>query len=464
MGACESETSPPAVPGAAQTSAASSVPVPIQKVQVQHVPGPVLPPPGYPSQHKMPNLLVSYWRKVGGGSLALSLLIHVGILVIAYFMVQTIVQEKKVDFLPGGGSKAGQDASASLNTQVQKKKQSALNKSMLVKRVVTQSNMAAISLPDAPMDSLDMPQSSSPMGGGMSGGGFGGMGSGGGSGNGIGMGSVKGFTGMTFFGRTGQSDGLPGAFYDMKQDRERKPLPYTGSFPEYAANINKAADKRFSPTSLKDYYKANQQVSFTYLLVPANLPAAEGPKCFNAEKEVEPRGWFVHYSGMVTPPKAGQWRFVGFFDDLLIVYVNNKPVLDGSWVPMAGEGKDRDPDIRQEFKGPSISGSRTAYFGKWVKMNEPFKLDIVVGETPGGLVGGLLMVQNKDEKYEVRADGTPILPIFTTANLEMADLTRLKNDPFAKRVQMAANPPVFGVRRSALSDENPRGLGLLPMR
>ncbi len=464
MGGVEGETTPAAVSSVPATPAASSTPVPIQKVHVQHAPGPVLPPPAYSSQNKKPNLLVAYWRKVGGGSLALSLLIHAGILVIAYFMVQTIVQEKKVDFLPGGGSKAGQDASAALNTQRQKKKQSALNKSIQVKRVVTQSNMAAISLPDAPMDSLDMPQTSSPLGGGMSGGGFGGMGSGGGSGNGIGMGSVKGFTGMTFFGRTGQSDGLPGAFYDMKQDRDRKPLPYSGSFPEYAANINKAADKRFSPTSLKDYYKANQQVSFTYLLVPANLPAAEGPKCFNAEKEVEPRGWFVHYSGMITPPKAGQWRFVGFFDDLLIVYINNKPVLDGSWVPMAGDGKDRDPDIRQEFKGPSISGNRTAYFGKWVKMNEPFKLDIVVGETPGGLVGGLLMVQNKDEKYETRPDGTPILPLFTTTNLEMADLTRVQNDPFAKRVQLAANPPVFGVRRSALNDENPRGLGLLPMR
>jgi hypothetical protein len=185
------------------------------------------------------------------------------------------------------------------------------------------------------------------------------------------------------------------------------------------------------------------------------------------EKEVEPRGWFVHYSGMVTPPKAGSYRFVGFFDDLLIVYVNNKPVLDGSWVPMAGVGEGKhDDEIRQEFKGPPVAGTRTAYFGKWVKMHEPFKLDIVVGETPGGRVGGLLMVQDKNAKYEERADGTPILPIFATTKLEMDDLKRLQDDPYAKAVQIAKDIPVFAGKKAIFDDrdDNKRGLGLLPPR
>ncbi|HSJ03353.1 MAG TPA: PA14 domain-containing protein, partial [Verrucomicrobium sp.] len=423
------ETAAPRVTGAVPVQAQVSLakqpqPAAMPVLQVTPSAGPFYAPGiGATVPSKKVNLLVAYWRKVGGGSLALSLLIHVGILVAAFFIVETITQEAKVDFLPGGGSKAGQDASAQLAQTKQNKRKNALNKSMPKAKIVSTSTNAAIALPDAPLDNIEISDMSSLMGGQMGAGGMGTKGMGGGFGSGNGIGGMKGFTGMTFFGRAGDTEGLPGSFYDMKQDRDRKPLPYSGSFPEYALNIEKAAQKRFSPSSLKDYYKANQEVSFTYLLVPANLPAAEGPKCFNAEKEVEPRGWFVHYTGMVTPPKSGTYRFVGFFDDLLIVYINNKPVLDGSWVPMAGQGeRERDPEIRQEFKGPSISGARTAYFGKWIKMNEPFKLDIVVGETPGGLVGGLLMVQNKDEKYEPRADGTPILPLFTTTKLEIPDL------------------------------------------
>ncbi|WP_256200548.1 hypothetical protein [Verrucomicrobium spinosum] len=102
----------------------------------------------------------------------------------AYFMVQTIVQENKVDFLPGGGSKAGQEASNALSQQVQQKKRSTLNKSMPVRRIVSQNANAAISLPDAPADSLSLPDTSSLMGGMAGSGGFGKSGAGGGFGTG----------------------------------------------------------------------------------------------------------------------------------------------------------------------------------------------------------------------------------------------------------------------------------------
>lgn len=420
------------------------------------------------TQPKVPagtqGVIGKYWRKVGGGSLGLSLLIHLAILVGAYFMVQTVVQkESPVDFLPGGGSKAGQAASASLNAQMKQKKQSNLTKSTPLKRVVSSASSTAIALPDLPMDSLDMPEMSSPSSGGLSGGafgsgGFGGSGSGGGFGSGVGMGGGKGFAPMTVFGRAGDSGGLAGAFYDLKQNPERKPTGYTkGSFIEVVHQVSAA---KFSDDSMKGYYKAKQQMNFTYLLVP-NMQASEGPKCFNVEKEVEPSGWFVHYGGTVVPPRPGMWRFVGFFDDLLVVYINNKPVLDGSWVPMA-EGYDKDKDMRQDFKGPAIAGGRTAYCGKWVSLNEPFRLDILVGERPGGKVGGLLMVQQQNEKYEVREDGTPILPVFTTTKLDTSDNKRLHNDEFAKRVQLARNPPVFEVWQSGLSGGRSRGIGLLP--
>lgn len=153
-----------------------------------------------PVASKEPNAVVKYWRKVGGGSLALSLLIHVGILVGAYFLVETIVLENKVDFLSGGGSKAGQEASQSLAQQVQQKKRTNISKMLPMRKVVSTSANAAIALPDMPSDNLEMPEMSSMMGGGMTGSaGFGSQGAGGGFGTGIGTGGMK---GVTFFGMT----------------------------------------------------------------------------------------------------------------------------------------------------------------------------------------------------------------------------------------------------------------------
>ncbi|TLD68674.1 hypothetical protein FEM03_21565 [Phragmitibacter flavus] len=404
---------------------------------------------------KKDHVFVSYWRKAGGGSLSVSIALHVALLVAAYFIVDTISPpEAKVDFVPGGGSKAAAQASQERTHQVQQKKFNKMQQSMPMKRIVVESSSATISLPDLPLEDIDLPDTSSMMGGAMGGGGFGSAGVGLGSGNGIGSGAMKGFAGMTFFGKIG-GDGIPGSFYDLKQDRKRQPLTYgrgnqAETFREYAGHINKVAARRFGASVLDGYYKASQEVNFTYLLVPTDTLATEGPKCFGAEKEVQPSGWFVHYTGNVVAPDNGEWRFVGFFDDLLIVYINGKPVLDGSWNPMverSGRNGDVD-DIRQEFRGPSIAGDRTAYVGRWIKFSGSTRIDIVVGETPGGKVGGLLMVEKKGATYERRADGTPILPLFSAVALDAGEKKGLMENAFAKRVQVDPNMPVFEVKKS----------------
>lgn len=139
--------------------------------------------------------LGTYWKKVGGGSLMLSLLIHLGILAVAAVFVTTVVTaDKAVDFLPGGGSKAGVQASASLAQKVQTKKRSQLNKSVPMQKVVS-TGASSIALPDVPTDPIDMPDMASAMGGGtMGSGGFGSSGAGGGFGTGVGIGGMKGVT------------------------------------------------------------------------------------------------------------------------------------------------------------------------------------------------------------------------------------------------------------------------------
>ena len=125
------------------------------------------------------NMFLEYWRMVGGGSLAISLLVHAGLIAVFVAIVTVTVHEPKVDFLPGGGSKQGQEASQELAHQVQqKKKRTAMNKTTPMRKVVSQSANAAIALPDVPIDAVDVPDMAIPMGGMSAGAGFGEHGSG----------------------------------------------------------------------------------------------------------------------------------------------------------------------------------------------------------------------------------------------------------------------------------------------
>ena len=144
---------------------------------------------------KRPNRFVRVWRSIGGGSLTLSLLIHAGVLMVAGFVVfVTQLPEKQVDFLPGGGTQAGAVASTELAHKVQEKKRKSISRSIPMKKLVSTSLHTEISLPDAPLDALDVPDVSSLIGGGSISGGFGKAGSGGGFSTGSGMGGVSGIT------------------------------------------------------------------------------------------------------------------------------------------------------------------------------------------------------------------------------------------------------------------------------
>ncbi len=142
------------------------------------------------------NLFLDYWRMVGGGSLAISLLVHAVLIAVFVAIVTVTVQEPKVDFLPGGGSKRGQEATRELTHQVQQKKRRAMNKTTPMRKVVSTGPVEGIALPDVPVDAVDVPELAIPMGGMSTGAGFGNMGAGGGFGAGRSIGGRMGFTSL----------------------------------------------------------------------------------------------------------------------------------------------------------------------------------------------------------------------------------------------------------------------------
>lgn len=147
------------------------------------------------SPEQKPSLFAIYWLKIGGSSLLLSILVHVALLIGAALLVKTtLLDEKPVDFLPGGGSKAGRDATDALARNVQVKRQRSMDQSRSLSKVMS-SGESAIKLTDIPLDAGKLPDLGELMGGGpMGAAGFGTAGLGGGIGPGVGLGGNRGIT------------------------------------------------------------------------------------------------------------------------------------------------------------------------------------------------------------------------------------------------------------------------------
>jgi hypothetical protein len=138
------------------------------------------------------------WQKIGGGSLAIAIIIHGVLLVIGAIWVFKIIAplpDKVVDFMPGSDSAGGSERSAKY--KVQQKKLAQITPTTNVKRVFAEGATSDYSIPEQGEGFGEMSSLSSMGGGGMSGGlggsgggtGFG-KGTGGGLGSG-GLGSAK---------------------------------------------------------------------------------------------------------------------------------------------------------------------------------------------------------------------------------------------------------------------------------
>jgi hypothetical protein len=138
----------------------------------------------FPEHHvplELPEKREGYWRKLGGGSLTISIIVHaVVILVAILWIIQTTKPEpEQVNFLPGGGGGGGGG-----EQKLAQKRQKAVSQSAPKTRIAAAvSNADAISLPDVSSTLTDMSSLSSVSLGGA------GLGSGSGTGRGTGKGS-----------------------------------------------------------------------------------------------------------------------------------------------------------------------------------------------------------------------------------------------------------------------------------
>ncbi|MDP1588336.1 MAG: hypothetical protein Q8M07_11365, partial [Prosthecobacter sp.] len=265
----------PAMP-APSTPMAMAAPAPsdeaFAEAVVAHVEGEVFHPPAltHIEVGPPPNKFVQMWRKAGGSALLMSILIHAGLGVLALFIVfSTGVMDKQVDFLPGGGTAQGKQASSDLQHKVQQKKRSSINKTMPMKKLVSTSMNSAITLPEAPPDALDMPDVSAMLGGGALGasGGFGTGGAGGGFGKGMGMGGAAGFV------------TLPPSMRARCSTQERlEKLRQNGGTPECEAAVSASLEWLKGKQNADGSWGRNNKAAMTGLALLCYLGRCETPE------------------------------------------------------------------------------------------------------------------------------------------------------------------------------------------
>lgn len=212
---------------------------------------------------------------------------------------------------------------------------------------------------------------------------------------------------------------LMGIFYDFKQTPQHAILPEIvdqGLYPSLVDNFiyHGMDDLAISCTQHKsnNFYRASKPIYTSYVYIP-QVQATSAPAMFGVDRTVKPTNWMVHYKGQVVPPLDGTYRFVGYGDDLLIVAINGKIVLNGSrgdttgGMPHVKDWKPSDPS------GPIADGIPMT-MGTWIplKASVPVDIDILFGDRPGGIYAAYVMVQRQGATYQM-VNGYPVLPAFS---------------------------------------------------
>ena len=260
----------------------------------------------------------------------------------------------------------------------------------------------------------------------------------GGGGGGSGSGTGKGPRMKNPFGDLTRSDGtLQGSFYDLKQTPDRKPSGMAST--EYFNVVREFERKNWSLSVLKNFYKASQPVFATQLFIPVQS-AAGAPKAFAVENEVQPAYWLILYEGNFRVPETNGYRFVGYADDILMVRVNGETVLDASRAGIVGEISEKDPlsKVKQTIEKGHRVGNGSLAYGKWMDLNsgDIQKIEVLLGERPGGFFCAFLMVETRDGKYEKDNNGRPVLPLFQLAESDLdfdAEIKKGNAPSYAKK-------------------------------
>jgi len=361
------------------------------------------------------------WQRLGGEGLALSVLVHIVLVLIAIVWVVSTVTDGagKKDpntFATGAGGGAGGPKAKEFKTKLQPKNIKSLAKTNT--RITSKNANATLAVASLP--SMSNPLLSAGAIGGGSSKGFGG-GSGGGIGSGKGVGSGGGRNFVSLFGMKSNAGlavgGLIGTLYDLKQTSDRKPTsaaPANTGIAPYRTSVREFLESGWSSGRLQKFFKSPDKLVSGQLFITGRS-ADDAPKAFEVEKLMKPSRWVVHYRCYVEMPSSLPFRFVGSGDDFLIVRWNRKIALDDGYETyLAGGGnyKDFGVKVTQEYKVDRRPGSLSRLkAGPWIQVTKGTKVpvEVLIGETPGGVFDCYLAIEvaksNKQVNGQYEGEG-----------------------------------------------------------
>ena len=403
----------------------------------------------------------TFWQRLGGEGLTISLIIHLILIIIAaIWVISTVTDSVKKDpdsFSTGQGGGAAGDKAKQFKTRVQPKNPKSMAKNAA--RITSKSANATISLPDLPTSSVAS-LNTGMMGGGSSKG-FGG-GSGGGIGSGMGVGRGNGRNFVSVFGSKTAVNGLPGTFYDFKQNKAGKPTPMMGGAPEkfgdpsngpaiglYNKEVNEFFDKGFAVSSLSNVFRAPDTLLASQIFIPP-CPATEAPKAYGVGELCKPSRWIAHYRGAVKAPQTGKFRFVGSGDDFMAVRWNRKVALDSGYQQFLTGGENVYKDFGNK-KCDEIHPSRLGKpmrAGPWISITKDAEvpMEVVIGETPGGTFYAILCI----EVMAPNGKGEGNLKLFRLTSDELPDAIK-NGHPSIPNVDMVAEGWIFKAVRATVA-------------
>lgn len=391
----------------------------------------------------------SFWLKLGGGSLSVSIIVHALLLMIGLVWVFQITPQKppQVAFMPkgGGGGQPGHKSDVAL------KKRASMTPAN-APRVAAKDVVSNFTLPEP--DPASTVSSVGALGSSSLSGGLGGSGSGGGRGDGRGTGFGSGMgpgmggsgAGANPFGimdPTGK--GLVGVFYDFKRDKDGKPTDVKALDSETYKKIIEAFTKTRTwrePRGIA-HYTSPTKLSTKTAFFPG-VPDTDAGKAFKSA-ETGPGLWVAHYTATVSTKEGGTWRFVGWGDNCLVVGINGSVKLDASDRGYTGEK-------RNGIGSADLPGKPGAilFEGDWftLRPGASFTLDILIGDEGGIFAAGVLL-QKKGEDYTKDARGLPNLPILRTADLSKGEIDAFKG----QLPEAATRGPAFEVKSGTVIND-----------
>jgi len=204
---------------------------------------------------------------------------------------------------------------------------------------------------------------------------------------------------------------LVGTFYDFKRTRAGGSLVLSND--EFKVAVGKFTRGGWNTAALARYYRAPKQLYATSIMIGA-MQSVLAPGEFN-EPNTQGLQWIVHYKGKLVYPNLIKFRFWGCADDIMLVRVEGKDVLNAPW-----------PGSEYYFSdwAASAAGSRNQRMGNtwavpsdWITLeaHEPVNMEVLIGEVPGGVFSAMLAVEVEGEDYKLNKFGGRTFPMFKTA-------------------------------------------------